>query len=180
MADKVIARVEIPMGSRNKYEFDEELGGIVLDRRLFTSMSYPADYGFIEHTLGEDGDPLDALILVGDPTFPGCMIDVRVVGVFHMADEKGPDEKISACRSRDPACSHVHDVHDIPRCVPRGDRALLPGLQGPRARQDRDERLRQPRRGAGDPAGGAHAAQRSAAPRAHEPGSGNEPGSARA
>src|SRR6478735_7274594 len=79
MADKVIARVEIPMGSRNKYEFDEELGGIVLDRRLFTSMSYPADYGFIEQTLGEDGDPLDALILVGDPTFPGCMIDVRDV-----------------------------------------------------------------------------------------------------
>jgi len=114
MADKVIARVEIPMGSRNKYEFDEELGGIVLDRRLFTSMSYPADYGFIENTLGEDGDPLDALILVGDPTFPGCMIDVRVVGVFHMADEKGPDEKIICVPLRDPAYSHIHDVHDIP------------------------------------------------------------------
>jgi inorganic pyrophosphatase len=114
MADKVIARVEIPMGSRNKYEFDDELGGIVLDRRLFTSMSYPADYGFIEHTLGEDGDPLDALILVGDPTFPGCMIDVRVVGVFHMADEKGPDEKIICVPLRDPAYSYIHDVHDIP------------------------------------------------------------------
>src|SRR6476646_11366592 len=93
MADKVIARVEIPMGSRNKYEFDEELGGIVIDRRLSTSMSYPADYGFIEHTLGEDGDPLDALILVGDPTFPGCMIDVRVVSVLQMDEEKRSDEK---------------------------------------------------------------------------------------
>ena len=163
MADKVIARVEIPMGSRNKYEFDEELGGIVLDRRLFTSMSYPADYGFIEHTLGEDGDPLDALILVGDPTFPGCMIDVRVVGVFHMADEKGPDEKIICVPLRDPAYSHIHDVHDIPRRVPRGDRALLPGLQGPRSRQDRDERLRQSLAGAGDPAGGAHAPRRPSA-----------------
>jgi len=114
MADKVIARVEIPMGSRNKYEFDEELGGIVLDRRLFTSMSYPADYGFIEHTLGEDGDPLDALILVGDPTFPGCMIDVRVVGVFHMADEKGPDEKLLCVPLNDPSWSGISDIHDVP------------------------------------------------------------------
>ena len=114
MADKVIARVEIPMGSRNKYEFDEELGGIVLDRRLFTSMSYPADYGFIEHTLGEDGDPLDALILVGDPTFPGCMIDVRVVGVFHMADEKGPDEKVICVPLHDPSWGRLSDIHDVP------------------------------------------------------------------
>ena len=113
MADKVIARVEIPMGSRNKYEFDEELGGIVLDRRLFTSMSYPADYGFIEHTLGEDGDPLDALILVGDPTFPGCRIRARVVGVFRMTDAKGPDEKILCVPLRDPSWLRVHDVHDI-------------------------------------------------------------------
>ena len=106
--------VEIPSGSRNKYEFDKELGAIVLDRRLFTSMSYPADYGYVEGTLGEDGDPLDALILVGDPTFPGCMIDVRVVGVFHMADEKGPDEKVILVPLRDPAWMRVHDIHDIP------------------------------------------------------------------
>jgi inorganic pyrophosphatase len=86
--------VEIPAGSRNKYEWDAELGGIALDRRLFTSMTYPADYGFVEGTLGEDGDPLDALVFVGEPTFPGCRIRVRAVGVFHMADEKGPDEKI--------------------------------------------------------------------------------------
>ena len=94
MSDYVVVFVEVPSGSRNKYELDEELGAIVLDRRLFTSMAYPADYGFIEGTLGGDGDPLDALVLVGEPIFPGCRIRGRVVGVFHMADEKGPDEKI--------------------------------------------------------------------------------------
>ena len=111
--DVVIVFVEIPAGSRNKYEYDTELGGIVLDRRLFTSMSYPADYGFIEGTMGEDGDPVDALVLVGDPTFPGCRIRVRPVGVFHMTDEKGPDEKILCVPLKDPAFMRVHDVHDI-------------------------------------------------------------------
>lgn len=106
--------VEVPMGSRNKYEVDAETGQIVLDRRLFTSMSYPADYGYIEGTLGEDGDPLDALVLVGEPTFPGCRIRARVVGVFHMTDEKGPDEKIILVPLRDPAWMRIHDVHDIP------------------------------------------------------------------
>jgi inorganic pyrophosphatase len=106
--------VEVPMGSRNKYEVDSETGHVVLDRRLFTSMSYPADYGFIEGTLGEDGDPLDALVLVGEPTFPGCRIRGRVVGVFHMTDEKGPDEKVILVPLRDPAWMRVHDIHDIP------------------------------------------------------------------
>ena len=110
----VVVFVEIPAGSRNKYEFDEELGGIVLDRRLFTSMSYPADYGFIEGTRGRDGDPLDALVIVGEPTFPGCRIRVRPVGVFHMTDEAGPDEKIICVPLKDPAWSRVYDVHDIP------------------------------------------------------------------
>jgi inorganic pyrophosphatase len=104
----------VPSGSRNKYELDPELDSIVLDRRLFTSMTYPADYGFVEGTLGEDGDPLDALVLVGDPTFPGCRIRARVVGVFHMADEKGPDEKILCVPLRDPAWMRVEDVGDIP------------------------------------------------------------------
>src|SRR3954449_2289754 len=108
-----VAFVEIPMGSRNKYEWDDELDGIVLDRRLFTSMSYPADYGYIENTLGEDGAPLDALVLVGEPTFPGCRIRVRPVGVFHMTDEKGPDEKVICVPLKDPAFMRVHDVHDI-------------------------------------------------------------------
>ncbi|HET7044878.1 MAG TPA: inorganic diphosphatase [Gaiellaceae bacterium] len=109
-----IVFVEIPSGSRNKYEFDPELGAIVLDRRLFTSMSYPADYGFVEETLAEDGDPLDALVLVGEPTFPGCRIRVRPVGVFHMTDEAGPDEKIICVPLRDPGWSRIEDVHDIP------------------------------------------------------------------
>jgi inorganic pyrophosphatase len=111
--DEVIVLVEIPTGSRNKYEFDPALGGIVLDRRLFTSMSYPADYGFIEGTLGEDGDPLDALVLVGDPTFPGCRIRAHPMGVFHMIDEKGPDEKIICTSVRDPLWLHVEDINDL-------------------------------------------------------------------
>ena len=106
--------VEIPAGSRNKYEWDEEAGGIVLDRRLFTSMSYPADYGFVEGTLAEDGDPLDALVLVGEPTFPGCRIRVRTVGVFHMADETGPDEKVLCVPLNDPSWSSISDIHDVP------------------------------------------------------------------
>ncbi len=112
MTDTVVF-IEIPSGSRNKYEFDEELGGVVLDRRLFTSMSYPADYGFVEGTLGEDGDALDALVLVADPTFPGCRIRVRPVGVFHMTDEKGPDEKLICVPLRDPVWANVHDIHDV-------------------------------------------------------------------
>jgi inorganic pyrophosphatase len=111
---EVMVFVEIPAGSRNKYEYDEEAGGIVLDRRLFTSMSYPADYGFIEGAAGEDGDPLDALVLVGDPTFPGCRIRARPVGVFHMTDEKGPDEKIICVPLNDPAWKRVHDIDDLP------------------------------------------------------------------
>jgi len=106
--------VEIPSGSRNKYEFDAKLGAIVLDRRLFTSMSYPADYGYIDGTLGEDGDPLDALVLVTEPTFPGCRIRVRPVGVFHMTDEKGPDEKVVCVPLKDPFWSRVIDIHDVP------------------------------------------------------------------
>jgi inorganic pyrophosphatase len=111
MSDGVVF-VEIPAGSRNKYEYDDELGGIVLDRRLFTSMSYPADYGYIEGTLGADGDPLDALVLVGDPTFPGCRIRIRAVGVFHMSDEKGADEKI-ICMPLN-AWMNVSDIDDVP------------------------------------------------------------------
>jgi inorganic pyrophosphatase len=109
-----VAFIEIPAGSRNKYEYDRELGALALDRRLFTSMTYPADYGFIEGTLGEDGDPLDALVLVGDPTFPGCRIRVRPVGVFHMTDEKGPDEKIICVPLGDPLWSTTRDIDDVP------------------------------------------------------------------
>jgi len=109
----VMMFVEVPSGSRNKYEVDAETGKIVLDRRLFTSMTYPADYGFVEGTLGQDGDPLDALCLVSEPTFPGGRIRARVVGVFRMTDKKGPDEKILCVPLRDPAWMRVHDVPDI-------------------------------------------------------------------
>ena len=105
--------VEIPTGSRNKYEMDHRTGRVVLDRMLFTATRYPADYGFIEGTLGGDGDPLDALVFVGEPTFPGCLIRVRPVGVFKMVDEKGPDEKILCVPLRDPNWSHVEELDDL-------------------------------------------------------------------
>jgi inorganic pyrophosphatase len=105
--------IEIPKGGRNKYEVDHHSGRIRLDRTLFTATQYPADYGFIEGTLGGDGDPLDALVFVGEPTFPGCRILVRPVGVFVMRDEKGPDEKVLCVPLRDPAWSHVHELSDL-------------------------------------------------------------------
>ena len=101
--------VEIPKGSRNKYEFDHESGAIFLDRMLFTSMQYPADYGFIDGTLGLDGDPLDALVFVGEPTFPGCRINARPVGLFRMMDEK-----VLCVPLRDPLWSHVEDIDGLP------------------------------------------------------------------
>ena len=113
MSGEAVVFVEIPSGSRNKYEWDEKLGGLVLDRRLFTAMTYPAEYGFVEGTLAEDGDPLDALVLVSDPTFPGCRIRVRAIGVFHMSDEKGPDEKLLCVPLGASEFERVADVHDV-------------------------------------------------------------------
>ncbi len=109
----VVVFVEIPTGSRNKYEVDPETGTIMLDRMLFTSTRYPADYGFIEGTLGEDGDPLDALVFVGEPTFPGCRIRARPFALFRMWDEKGADEKILCVPLQDPAWSHVTELGDL-------------------------------------------------------------------
>ncbi|MFC4011825.1 inorganic diphosphatase [Nonomuraea purpurea] len=105
--------VEIPKGQRNKYEVDHETGKIRLDRLLFTSTQYPADYGFIEHTLGEDGDPLDALVLLQEPTFPGCYITCRAVGMFRMTDEKGGDDKVLCVPSTDPRMHHIQDIHHV-------------------------------------------------------------------
>jgi len=93
--------VEVPKGSRNKYEMDHSSGRLRLDRQLFTSTRYPADYGFIPDTLGEDGDPLDVLVLLDEPTFPGCEIECRPLGIFRMRDEKGPDAKILAVATWD-------------------------------------------------------------------------------
>jgi inorganic pyrophosphatase len=106
--------VEIPQGSRNKYEMDHHSGRIRLDRMLFTATRYPLDYGFIPDTLAEDGDPLDAMVLLGDPTFPGCVITARPVGVFWMNDEHGPDAKILTVPARDPRYAGLHDLADVP------------------------------------------------------------------
>jgi inorganic pyrophosphatase len=111
--DEVVVVVEIPTGSRNKYEMDHATGTIVLDRMLFTATRYPADYGFIEGTLAEDGDALDALVFVGEPTFPGCRIRVRAVGLFRMWDEKGRDDKVLCVPLQDPAWSHVERLDDL-------------------------------------------------------------------
>jgi inorganic pyrophosphatase len=106
--------IEIPKGSRNKYEYDEQLGGIKLDRFLFSSVVFPADYGFIPDTLGEDGDPLDAIVLVGEPTFPGCVIEVRAIAVLRMADDQGQDDKIVCVPFADPHWSGLERLDDIP------------------------------------------------------------------
>ncbi|AEB47663.1 MULTISPECIES: inorganic diphosphatase [Micromonospora] len=105
--------VEIPKGHRNKYEVDHVTGRIRLDRTLFTSTQYPADYGFIEGTLGEDGDPLDALVLVPEPTFPGCLIRCRTIGMFRMTDEKGGDDKVLCVPYEDPRQEHLRDIHHL-------------------------------------------------------------------
>jgi inorganic pyrophosphatase len=106
--------VEIPKGHRNKYEMDHATGRIRLDRMLFTATRYPADYGFVDGTLGEDGDPLDALVLVDEPTFPGCLILCRAVGMFRMTDEKGGDDKVLCVPANDPRLEHIRDIHHLP------------------------------------------------------------------
>ena len=106
--------VEIPKGSRNKYEIDHHSGDLWLDRHLFTATSYPADYGFVPNTLAEDEDPLHELLLLDEPTVPGCHIRARPVGVFWMVDEKGPDAKILAVPAGDPRWDHISDLADVP------------------------------------------------------------------
>ena len=106
--------IEIPRGQRNKYEVDHQTGRIRLDRMLFTSTRYPADYGFIEDTLADDGDPLDALVLLDEPTFPGCLIYCRVIGMFRMRDEMGADDKVLCVPATDPRMEHLRDIHHVP------------------------------------------------------------------
>jgi inorganic pyrophosphatase len=106
--------IEIPKGQRNKYEYDHKLGRIRLDRTLFTATQYPADYGFVEGTLGEDGDPLDALVLLQEPTFPGCLIRCRAIGMYRMRDEKGGDDKVLCVPAADPRMEHLRDIHHLP------------------------------------------------------------------
>jgi inorganic pyrophosphatase len=107
--------IEVPRGSRNKYEVDHVTGRMRLDRTLFTATQYPADYGYIEDTLGEDDDPLDALVLLpGDPLFPGVIVRCRAIGMFRMTDEKGGDDKVLAVPAKDPRMEHLRDIHHLP------------------------------------------------------------------
>lgn len=114
MSETVEVMVEIPKGSRNKYEFDHERQVFKLDRMLFSAVHYPSDYGFILDTLGEDGDPLDALVLLWEPTFPGCVIEAKPIGMFKMWDEKGRDEKILCVPINDPHWRHLENIDDVP------------------------------------------------------------------
>jgi inorganic pyrophosphatase len=106
--------IEIPRGSRNKYEYDDALGRFRLDRTLHSSVVYPTDYGFVPDTLAADGDHLDVLLLVEEPTFPGCLVPARVLGMLEMDDEKGRDEKILAVPVGDPRFQDVHQLRDLP------------------------------------------------------------------
>jgi len=110
----VEAFVEIPKGSQNKYEYDVKRGIFYLDRVLYGSIHYPAEYGFIPHTLAEDGDPLDILVLSNIPTFPGCLLDARVLGALEMADDKGRDVKILAALEKDPRFNEMQSLEDVP------------------------------------------------------------------
>jgi inorganic pyrophosphatase len=112
MAVEVV--IEVPRGSRNKYEFDHDRHVLHLDRRLFSATVYPADYGFVPDTLAEDGDPLDAMVLLEEPVFPGCWVSVRPIGIFWMEDEKGPDAKIICVPLGDPRWDQVRDLGDMP------------------------------------------------------------------
>ena len=115
--EEVTAIIEIPSGSRNKYELDKKTGLMKLDRVLYSAVHYPGDYGLIPRTLHEDGDPLDVLVLVKEQTFPGCMIDVRPLGVLRMRDRGEPDDKILAVALEDPYYEEFFDIADIPQHV---------------------------------------------------------------
>lgn len=109
----VLAFIEIPRGSRNKYEFDDATQSFRLDRVLYSSVHYPTDYGFIPETLAEDGDHLDILVLVQEPTFPGCIVEARPIGGLDMSDEKGSDFKVLAVPVGDPRYAQVFSIEDV-------------------------------------------------------------------
>ena len=109
--------IEIPKGSRNKYEYDTELGAIKLDRFVSASVVYPTDYGYVPRTLAPDGDPLDVLVCVSEPTFPGCIVFSKPIGLFKMADEKGPDDHVVCVPCSDPGWNYLEDVDDLPRLL---------------------------------------------------------------
>jgi inorganic pyrophosphatase len=111
----VDAFIEIPTGSQNKYEYDKERGVFVLDRVLYSPMHYPTEYGYLQGTLALDGDPLDILVLTSFPTFPGCVIETRVIGALIMSDDKGQDEKLLGVPKNDPRWNEVRTLDDVPQ-----------------------------------------------------------------
>jgi len=113
--DEMNVVVEIPRGSRNKYELDKETGLFRFDRLLYSAVHYPGDYGFMPRTLAEDDDPLDVLIMVTEPTFPGCLVVVRTLGIFEMSDDKGGDEKVLAVPIHDPLYNDYQDLEHAPK-----------------------------------------------------------------
>jgi inorganic pyrophosphatase len=114
---ELLTFVEIPKGSRNKYEYDEGIGHVVLDRFLSSSMVYPTDYGFLMGHRGRDGDPLDAMVCVSEPTFAGCVIPVKPIALFKMRDEKGEDDKIVCVPTHDPGWNTAETLDDIPKAM---------------------------------------------------------------
>lgn len=110
----VTALIEIPRGSKNKYEWDEDLGGVALSRVLYQSVAYPAEYGFIPGTKAEDGDALDVVVLIDQPTFPGCYMRVRPIGILRLRQEGERDDKVLCVPVADPLYSHTHDIDDVP------------------------------------------------------------------
>jgi inorganic pyrophosphatase len=117
LPDEINVLVEIPKGSSNKYEFDKESGFVFLDRVLFSPFHYPADYGFVPKTLAQDGDPLDALVLMNAPTLPGVVIPARPVGVLGMVDSGDPDDKVLCVPKSDPRFNHIKDINDVPKPI---------------------------------------------------------------
>ncbi len=113
--DVIYAVVEVPKGSRNKYEYSKKAGVIKLDRVLYSPLHYPGDYGFIPQTFWGDGDPLDILVMMNEPTFPGCIIEVRPIGIFRMFDRAVPDDKILGVPDKDPLYRDYHDLDDAPK-----------------------------------------------------------------
>lgn len=105
--------IEIPKGSRNKYEIDHETGKVYLDRYLYTPMAYPTDYGYIDRTLADDGDPIDALVLLAEPVYPGVIVHVRPIGVYTMSDEAGGDDKLLCVPSKDPRWEELQELDDV-------------------------------------------------------------------
>ncbi len=112
--EPLLCVVEIPKGSRNKYEYDAELGAIKLDRFVSASVVYPTDYGYVPQTLAPDGDALDVLVCVSEPTFPGCVVPSKVIGLFTMSDEKGPDDHVVCVPVNDPGWNTAETIDDLP------------------------------------------------------------------